>query len=142
MADTFSGEGSCLCGAVRIQVGTEHTKVGACHCNMCRKWCGSPLMVLNVGADYRFEGEEHIKVFKSSDWAERGFCSLCGSHLFYRLIQSGAAYVCPGLFADQNHFSFTEQVFIDEKPGFYDFANETHNMTGPEVIALFADSSE
>ncbi len=32
----------------------------------------------------------------------------------------------------------TSQIFIDEKPAYYDFANKTHNMTGAEVFAAFA----
>jgi hypothetical protein len=32
---------------------------------------------------------------------------------------------------------FDHQVFIDEKPGFYCFANETHTMTGAELFAQF-----
>ena len=31
------------------------------------------------------------------------------------------------------------QIFIDEKPDWYDFANETETMTGPEVIAMFSE---
>jgi len=43
-----------------------------------------------------------------------------------------------GLFDDDAVFVFDHQVFIDEKPSFYCFANETHDMTGPEVFAKFA----
>jgi len=42
-----------------------------------------------------------------------------------------------GIFADQDGLTFDHQVFIDEKPDYYDFANETHNMTGAEVFARF-----
>ena len=31
----------------------------------------------------------------------------------------------------------TTEVFIDEKPGFYAFAQETNQMTGAELFALF-----
>ena len=31
----------------------------------------------------------------------------------------------------------SDQVFVDEKPAYYDFANKTHNMTGAEVFAEF-----
>ena len=77
--------GSCLCGAVRITVKNINNKVGACHCGMCRKWCGGPLMAVNCGADVIFDGKDNVSVFDSSAWAERGFCSACGSHLYYRL---------------------------------------------------------
>ena len=32
------------------------------------------------------------------------------------------------------------QIFIDEKPDFYSFANETTTLTGEEVFAQFNDS--
>ena len=34
----------------------------------------------------------------------------------------------------------TSQIFIDEKPAYYDFANKTKNMTGAEVFAAFGAS--
>ena len=38
---------------------------------------------------------------------------------------------------DRAGFAFTGQVFIDEKPAYYDFANATKTMTGAEVFAAF-----
>jgi hypothetical protein len=84
MADEKERRGACLCGAVRISVKASTKSVGACHCSMCRKWGGGPLLAVECGHDVHFEGGDRISVFNSSDWAERGFCSRCGSHLFYR----------------------------------------------------------
>jgi hypothetical protein len=39
-------------------------------------------------------------------------------------------------------FIFDHQVFIEEKPEYYCFSNETQNMTGAEVFAMFAPSSD
>ena len=47
-----------------------------------------------------------------------------------------------GLFDDDKAFVFDNQVFIDEKPSYYCFANETENMTGAEVFAKYAPPSE
>ena len=88
-----------------------------------------------------FEGNDSITVFNSSDWAERGFCKHCGSHLFYRLKGSGQYILPVGLFDDDGSFEFTHQVFIDEKPLYYHFADETENMTGQEVFAKYAPPS-
>ncbi len=88
MSDVIVGSGSCLCGATLITAKSISKNVGACHCSMCRKWSGGPLMAVDCGTDVSFEGEENISVFKSSEWAERGFCNKCGSHLFYRLKES------------------------------------------------------
>jgi hypothetical protein len=130
-------KGACLCGAVHILTETMNPNVGACHCSMCRRWAGSPFLGIDCGSDVSFEGAEHITAFSSSDWAERGFCNQCGTHLFYRLKQSNQYFVPSGLFDDSEGFVFDHQIFIDEKPPFYCFANETKNMTGAEFFAQF-----
>ena len=45
-------------------------------------------------------------------------------------------------FDDRNGYAFKSQIFIDEKPAYYDFANKTHNMTGAEVFAAFAPPTD
>jgi hypothetical protein len=59
------------------------------------------------------------------------------SHLFYRL-KKGPHYALPvGLFDDVERWALKHQVFIDEKPSWYAFANDTENLTGAEVFAKF-----
>ena len=139
MAETISTKGQCLCGGVQITAKTASTHVGACHCSMCRKWGGGPLMAIDCGTDVSIEGEDNISVFDSSPWAERGFCKSCGSHLFYRLKQNGQYIMPAGLFAD-NDLNFDHQVYIDEKPAYYDFSNKTENLTGAQVAEMFGVS--
>jgi len=119
--------------------------VGACHCNMCRKWTGGPEFAIECESENtRFEGEDNITVYNSSEWAERGFCKRCGSNLFYRLKETGLYAIPPGLFDDDDleDLVLAEQVFIDEKPAFYTFAEKTRELTGAEVLALYADSGQ
>lgn len=130
--------GSCLCGATKFVATNISTKVGACHCSTCRQWGGGPLMAVDCGTDVVFESKEDIAIYNSSEWAERGFCSLCGSHLFYRLKESGQYMMPVGLFGKVDGFVFDHQVFIDEKPSFYCFSNKTEDMTGPEAFAKYA----
>ncbi len=75
---------------------------------------------------------DSVSVYKSSEWAERGFCENCGSHLFYRF-QGNQHMILAGLFDNDEDFVFDTQFFIDNKPSFYGFANETANLTGAEV---------
>jgi len=139
MSENTKNNGSCLCGATQITAKNIDKKVGACHCSACRKW-GGPLLAVDCGADVTFSNEGNVSVYNSSDWAERGFCNKCGSHLFYRMKQS-KQYIMPvGLF-NGDDFVFDHQIFIDEKPSFYCFANETKNMTGAEVFAQFSSES-
>lgn len=142
MSDVTEGSGSCLCGETRFTARNVSKSVGVCHCGMCRKWGGGPLMAVDCGAGVSFQGEENITVYDSSEWAQRGFCNKCGSHLFYRLKASGEYIMPAGLFDEDTTFAFENQIFIDQKPAFYCFANETNNMTGAEVFAMYAPGSE
>lgn len=127
--------GHCLCGAVTIEATPSRPHVEACHCDMCRRWGGVALVDVPVGNRVAFTGEEHIARYRSSDWAERGFCSRCGSNLFYHFIPTDNYGLCAGLFDDLGELTLAEEIFIDEKPEYYAFAGDRPRKTGPEVIA-------
>ena len=80
--------GGCLCGAVRYEASEEPTWIAHCHCRMCQRAYGhtSGIFVGFVGVQKRAlrftKGEP--KYYKSSAWAERAFCSNCGSPLGMR----------------------------------------------------------
>lgn len=136
-------KGSCLCKAVNFSTTSINHHIAACHCSMCRKWGGGALLGVECNEGVSFEGEESIGIYQSSEWAERGFCNKCGSHLFYRLKANNHYYVPVGIFDNGENLIFDLQVFIEEKPDYYAFANQTKNMTGEELFALFgSDSSE
>lgn len=138
MGENKKINGQCLCGSVSFSAETKDNSLGACHCTMCRGWGGGPFLSVDCGSEIRFTGEEFIQRYTSSDWAERGFCSQCGTHLFYRFVQQDQYIVTAGVLQDQAHLNFDHQIFIDEKPDYYAFSNDTKNMTGPEVFAAFA----
>ena len=141
MANQETVNGQCLCGAVKMESDTVSNKVHACHCDMCRRWSGGPLLAVDCEAQVKFDGESNISRFDSSDWAERGFCAKCGTHLFYRLKQSGQYIVPVGLFSNLEGIEFEGQIFTDQKPHYYEFANETEMMTAEQVFAMFAEST-
>jgi hypothetical protein len=142
MSDVNVAKGSCLCKAVSLSTTSMNHHVAACHCNMCRKWGGGALLGVECNSDVSFEGEENIGIYQSSEWAERGFCKKCGSHLFYRLKNNNHYYIPVGIFDNDEGLVFELQVFIEEKPEYYSFANETKNMTGAELFAQFAETAE
>lgn len=138
MESRIDHSGSCLCGAVRVAAKTKSNSIGVCHCTMCRKWGGGPLFAAECESAVDFEGAEHISTFNSSEWAERGFCKKCGTHLFYRLKQEEHYAIPVGLFDDSEQWRLTEQIFIDQKPSFYSFAEKTKDLTGAEVFAQYS----
>lgn len=133
--------GQCLCGAVKFTAQGVPHDVGACHCSMCRRWNGGPGFAVEVGS-VAFEGEQDLVRYQSSPWAERGFCRKCGSNLFYRIQQSDQYLMAPGAFDDQSAFRMALEVFVDDKPGYYDFAGERRKMTGAEFFAKHAPKPE
>ena len=137
MENSKAAKGSCLCGNIQLQASTMKTNLGVCHCGMCRKWSAGPFLAVDCGTDLKIEGEEYLEVYSSSDWAERGFCKVCGTHLFYRLKENKQHIVSSEIF-NEKELHFDHQIFIDDKPGYYDFSNDTKNMTGAEVFAAFA----
>jgi hypothetical protein len=134
-------QGQCLCGAITVTA-PDKTHIDACHCGMCRRWGGGPALGLACGPEVQIEGRDQLKVYRSSDWAERAFCSECGTHIYYQLLPSSDYFLPAGLFQDDAAFEFTEQIYIEFKPSYYDFANPTLNLTEAEVLARFAARQE
>ncbi len=126
--------GKCLCGSVTVKATPVRPHIEACHCDMCRAWGGMAFVGIQCGENVVFSGEENIARYPSSDWAERGFCMKCGTNLFYRFTPANNYSLTAGLFADTGDLTLGEQIFIDEKPDWYDFAQDTPKKTGAEVI--------
>lgn len=130
-------KGACLCGAVSL-VAPEAREIGACHCGYCRKWGGGPLLAVHCGTQVQLQGTEHIAAYASSSWAERAFCRTCGTHLYYKLLTTGEYFVPAGVFDEGADFELASQIYVDKKPPYYAFANQTPMLTEAQVIAQYA----
>lgn len=129
--------GQCLCGAVRYAIEAEKTELDACHCSRCRRWAGGPLMTLEHKGAVNFSGGESIGIYPSSDVVERGFCKVCGSTLFTRIQGDDHYFLAAGTIAETEHLELAVEIFIDDKPAYYAFANDTEKMTGAEFMAAW-----
>ena len=133
--------GQCLCGAVKFTCAPkphdDGVHIDACHCGMCRRLVGGPLLGVTLAAPPTVEDETQLAIYGSSDWAERLFCKTCGSNLFYRMKDGGLYTVIAGALDDLSGAKLTLEIFTDEKPAYYDFAQKTKKMTGAEVMAAF-----
>ncbi len=123
-----------MCGDVSFEAQGIYPRVHARKCEMCRAWTGGPMLAASV-ASISFQGEELIERYRSSEWAERGFCKKCGTSLFYRLIENDMYIMATGCFADPEQFALAGEIFVDEKPGSYDFAGDHPRLTGAEFMA-------
>lgn len=131
-------EASCLCGAVKISVEKIDPKFTVCHCHSCRTWGGAPFFAVKCGTNVKIQGNDKIKMYESSAWASRGFCTECGTHLFYKFKETGEYKMSVGLFSNLEGLEMDMQYFTDIKPGYYCFSNKTKEMTTAEIMAYFA----
>tara|TARA_Y100000588_G_C14268646_1_gene931202 strand:- start:2191 stop:2616 length:426 start_codon:yes stop_codon:yes gene_type:complete len=138
MLESNKSFGSCLCGDVEIEVINVNPNFTVCHCDTCRNWGGGPLFAVQCGTEVKIKGAEKVKEYESSPWASRGFCSTCGTHLFYRLKKTGSYNMPVGLFSNIKDLVMTTQYFSDLRPDYYCFSNQTQEMTEAEIKAYFA----
>lgn len=73
--------GHCLCGTVRWRAAGIPINVNYCHCEMCRRGSGAPVVAWATFPikDVSFSSEPAWR--RSSDHARRAFCAACGSAL-------------------------------------------------------------
>jgi hypothetical protein len=79
--------GRCLCGDITFTADLPSLWVAHCHCTMCQRNGGSAFITW-VGLDEKSchvdDPKQQLRWYQSSDLGARGFCSHCGSTLFFR----------------------------------------------------------
>lgn len=137
-------KGNCMCGAVTVSMTPAQNTLRACHCDMCRRWTSSALMTIPAASGYAALGP--VKTFVSSDWAERAFCSECGSMLWYRMTVPGELHgqtnMAAGFFDNAGGTTLDLEFFIDKKPEGYAFAGNQRQMTEADVMKAFRAAAE
>ena len=78
-------EGGCQCGAVRYRSDAPAHRSNFCHCRMCQRQTGAPLVVWVTVPEAALKQLGAAPAFwRSSPKAERGFCARCGTPLYWR----------------------------------------------------------
>lgn len=109
--------GRCLCGAVTITVAGAHDpRVGACHCRLCQRWSGGLLLRFAAEASaVTVRGD--VARYRSSAFAERAFCPLCGSHVWFNDVDADGhptTYeLMPGLFDAACRWPLRSEIYVD-----------------------------
>ena len=81
--------GGCLCNAIRYECTEPPCDVHYCHCRMCQRAFGNVFAVfgsLPTSALSFTCGSPQL--YRSTSYAERGFCSACGTPLTFRYLRS------------------------------------------------------
>lgn len=125
---TAGGEfhsGACLCGAVRYRVSGPLQPVVGCHCTLCRKQTGHFFASTSVATgDLTIEGEDSLRWYKSSDFARRGFCGVCGSVMFWESSRQPRIDVAMGGFGGPTGVVWGRHIFAADKGDYYEIEGD------------------
>jgi hypothetical protein len=98
-----------------------------CHCTRCRKWTGHMLASTEVPRSaLTIEGEQSLKWFDSSAKVRRGFCSNCGSPLFFDPVDKVKHQwigIALGAFEAPTHTKIEKHIFAAEKGDYYEITD-------------------
>ena len=124
MAETIRLTGGCQCGAVRYALSSKPAAPGICHCRMCQKAGGGPFMAFaRVPESDVTWTRGTLSTFQSSSAATRGFCSACGSVLFWDPIGRDITSVAMGAFEKPTDTRLAIHIFVADKGDYYDIAD-------------------
>ncbi len=116
--------GSCLCGAVTFAVDAELPAPDACHCTQCRRQSGHYFVSTDVPKDsLAIHGGEHLTWYRSSEKVQRGFCSRCGSSLFFEPFKKDWIGIAMGAFVQPTGTKLGIHIFVAEKGDYYDITD-------------------
>ena len=122
MIETVVREGSCVCGAIKLQVRGELPPPDACHCRQCRKHSGHFFVSTDVPKKLvTILGEENLSWYQSPiKSVRRGFCSACGSSLLWDPTERDWIGVAMGAFDEPTDTHIAIHVFVEEKGDYYE----------------------
>lgn len=91
-------------------------------------------------ASIKVEGP--VRIFRSSDWAERAFCETCGSALWYMTRHDEVRQLAAGLFDDAAGNTLKLEFFADKRPDGYAFTGDHRRMSEAETLQMFAPQDD
>ena len=117
-------KGSCLCGAVSFEVASELPQPDACHCTQCRKTSGHFFVSTDVPRTaVTIHGADNVTWFQSSEKVRRGFCSTCGSTLFWDPIHRDWIGIAMGAFEKPTGTTTALHIFVADKGDYYEIGD-------------------
>lgn len=124
MGDMYKG--SCLCGGIKFHVKGPLSDVVYCHCSQCRKQTGLYYAAVTANRTdlVMLSGEELIKWYQASPLAKRGFCSQCGSALFWK-DEPEKTYlaIMAGTLDEPTGLKSESHIFCADKGDFYEITD-------------------
>ena len=114
--------GGCYCRAVTFRAeDVQPRSVAVCHCRQCRQFAGYTWATTSVPkAALEVSGQDKVRWFQSSDTAKRGFCTDCGSTLFWDEADNANMSISVGAVDDEAALTLGKHIYVEDKPPYYE----------------------
>lgn len=139
MAPTIRAAGSCLCGAVRYAVQGSLRPVIYCHCEQCRKTSGHFVAASACASqDLELIDRGSLRWYDSSSQAQRGFCSDCGSNLFWRPVSGGHVSIMAGTIDLPTTVNAIAHIYVGNASDYYEIGDKLphYREGGPDGLGV------
>ncbi len=116
--------GGCLCGNVQFEIHGEPRDIVNCHCSKCRKFHGNYGAYTSVEVNnLNITKDKSLKWFKSptdeTPNVHRGFCSKCGSSLFWIPKDQPDIAIAAGSLDSPTHLKTIGHVWCSQIADYY-----------------------
>lgn len=125
-------DGGCLCGKVRFRVTAAPLDAGYCHCRMCQRNCGAPVVAWVTFPAASFSWIAAAPgTYTSSARARRNFCGTCGSYLVFASSDSPAEVsVNTACFDHPELFPPAKHIFVASRIPWFQTTDELPRHPG------------
>jgi hypothetical protein len=131
--------GGCQCGGVRYQVQGKLRDVIACHCIQCRRTSGHFVAATACRRRaFTLVKDEALKWYVAVPGFRRGFCSECGSSLFFEEEGGERVSIAAGSLDEPQGLKIAAHIFASEAGDYYQIdagvpvsQRGDHNVTLP-----------
>lgn len=132
MPDETVFEGGCLCGAIRYRATAPTLRGVICHCSMCRRHSGSLALAFVHFPATAFTWLKAVPSwYRSSAYAERGFCPHCGSTVGMReQALADRVQVCVGSLDDPDSVGIDDHVWTRERVSWFEINDALPRFPG------------
>jgi len=105
VADRMTG--GCQCGRIRYVAEIDGDDAYLCHCRMCQRATGGVSIAFRNVTKAAVTWEREPDRYRSSPFAQRGFCSTCGTPLTFEFDDGNNLDLTVGSFDDPSRFKPT-----------------------------------
>jgi hypothetical protein len=130
-------EGGCLCGALRFRAEGRPIDTGYCHCTLCQRSTGAPVL---AWASFPVDAFDYTKgratSYDSSSRGHREFCNRCGTQIGYRQTEAAETIdVNVGCMDDPSEFPPENHIYAGDRISWFDTADDLPRYAGskPDV---------